>query len=67
MGDLVILESSRLLASIIVTCKGRLHHLRRTLSCMLAQVTVYFPAPSVGKPAGRRHGDRNSFLGGVAM
>ena len=37
MSDAAILQSDAPRASIITTCKGRLHHLRRTLPCMLAQ------------------------------
>jgi glycosyltransferase involved in cell wall biosynthesis len=37
MDRMAIFNSDCPQASIIVTCKGRLHHLRRTLPCMLAQ------------------------------
>ena len=41
MSDMAILRSDCPRASIVVTCKGRLHHLRRTLPCMLAQTCSF--------------------------
>ena len=36
MSDMAVLQRDCPWASIVVTCKGRLHHLRRTLPSMLA-------------------------------